>query len=180
MPELSKLYRSLAQLQSGAAAVEVIHDDLLDKAGSGTLPRSAPPGLGLARSLEFAAVSYHYPNADHAGLKDISLEIRAGEKIGIVGGTGAGKTTLADLMLGLLAPTQGRIIVDGVPITETNLRAWQQSVGYVPQDIFLTDASVTENIALGVPPQDIDSAQVIRAAGIANIDRFIREELPQG
>ena len=180
MPELSKLYRSLAQLQSGAAAVDVIHDDLLDKAGSGILPRSAPSGLGLARSLEFAAVSYRYPNAEQAGLKDISLEIRAGEKIGIVGGTGAGKTTLADLMLGLLAPTQGRIIVDGVPVTEANLRAWQQSVGYVPQDIFLTDASVTDNIALGVPPQDIDRRRAEEAACIAQLDPFIRAELPDG
>ena len=73
-----------------------------------------------------------------------------------------------------------QISVDGAPVTEANLRAWQQSVGYVPQDIFLTDASISENIALGVPLEEIDETRVQRAAEIARIDGFIREELPEG
>ena len=98
----------------------------------------------------------------------------------MAGAPGAGKTTLADLVLGLLQPSKGLIVADGTPITEANLRAWQQSVGYVPQDIFLTDASISENIALGEPPQEIDEARVRRAAEIARIDAFILEELPDG
>jgi ABC-type multidrug transport system fused ATPase/permease subunit len=180
MPELSKLYQSLAKLQAGEASVDIIHDDLIDRAGGGALPRSIPSGLGLRDRLTFENVSYHYPNATHAGVRDITLEIDAGEKIGIVGGTGAGKTTLADLILGLLSPRAGRLVVDGVPLTEANLREWQQSVGYVPQDIFLTDASVTENIALGVPPDEIDQARVEEAARIAKLDQFIRIELQDG
>ena len=164
MPELSKLYQSLAQLQAGAAAVEIVHDDLLDKAGSGSLPRAIPTALGLKRRFEFENVSYRYPNAEMAGLTGVSFDFRAGERIGIVGSTGAGKTTLADLVLGLLQPSEGSICADGTPITDANLRAWQQSVGYVPQDIFLTDASITENIALGVPVQEIDAARVRHAA----------------
>ena len=180
MPELSKLYQSLAQIQAGGAAVEVVHDDLMVRAGSGSLPRSIPPALGLTRSVRFDAVSYRYPSAEIAGLNDICLEIQAGERVGVVGSTGAGKTTLADLVLGLLRPGAGRIFVDGSEITEANLRAWQRSVGYVPQDIFLTDASVSENIALGVPPGEIDEPGVRRAAEIARIDTFIREDLPHG
>ena len=180
MPELSKLYRSLATLQAGAAAVDTIHDDLVGRAGNGTLPKTIPSGLGLSRQLRLEDVSYSYPDAAHAGVRDITLEICAGERIGVVGGTGAGKTTLADIMLGLLAPTNGQIVADGVPVTDSNLRAWQQSVGYVPQDIFLTDASVSENIALGVPPREIDPARVEEAARIAQLDAFIRAELPQG
>src|SRR6056297_262577 len=171
MPELSKLYQSLAQVKAGAAAVDVVYEDLIVQAGSGKLPHSIPSALGLAKRLVFEDVSYRYPNAEQAGLKNISLEIRAGEKIGIVGSTGAGKTTLADLVLGLLAPSEGRISVDGAPVTEANLRAWQQSVGYVPQDIFLTDASISENVALGVPADKIDQTRVEEAAKIAQLDQ---------
>jgi ABC-type multidrug transport system fused ATPase/permease subunit len=180
MPELAKLYRSLAKIQAGGAAVESVYEDLIEKAGRGTLPKSPPPELGLGRSLDLEDVSYRYPNAEQIGLKDVSLQISAREKIGIVGSTGAGKTTLADLILGLLSPTHGRLVVDGVPLTDENIREWQQSVGYVPQDIFLTDASISENIALGVPPKEIDEERVRKACEIARIDSFIREELPHG
>jgi ABC-type multidrug transport system fused ATPase/permease subunit len=110
----------------------------------------------------------------------VSLSIRSGEKIGVVGSTGAGKTTLADVILGLLEPDQGRLIVDETVIKSGNVRAWMQSVGYVPQDIFLTDASVLENIALGVIPEAIDIERIRKAARIAQIDQFICDELPEG
>ena len=180
MPELSKVYHSLSQLQVGSAAVDAVHQDLVNEAGSGSLPGAIPSAIGLKQRFEFEDVSYRYPNAEMAGLTSVSLDLRAGERIGIVGSTGAGKTTLADLVLGLLQPSHGCIRVDGTPITDANLRAWQQSVGYVPQDIFLTDASISENIALGVPPLEIDEARVRRAAEIARIDAFILQELPDG
>lgn len=179
MPELARLYQSFSKLQAGAAAVDIVYDDLVEKAGSGMLPKTLPAGLGLKRQLTFDSVSYRYPNTEDVGLKDICLDIAAGEKIGVVGSTGAGKTTLADVALGLLAPTAGHLTVDGTPLTEENVRSWQQSVGYVPQDIFLTDASVSENIALGVPPLEIDDTRVKEAARIARIDHFIQSELPE-
>lgn len=180
MPELSKLYLSLAQIQAGGAAVDIVYDDLMNKTGSGNLPHKIPPALGLNKYLEFENVSFRYPKAELAGLKEITVKIQAGERIGIVGSTGAGKTTFADLTLGLLEPNDGQIIVDGTIINNSNLRAWQQSVGYVPQDIFLTDASIFENIALGVPIQEIDEKRVHRAAEIARIHIFITEELSDG
>ncbi|RBI87215.1 ABC transporter ATP-binding protein, partial [Rhodosalinus halophilus] len=179
LPELSKLYQSLTQLNSGEAAVETVHRDLTSKTG-GALPRAAPAALGLSRALALEEVSYRYPNAAHAGLSQVSLTIRAGEKIGVVGSTGAGKTTLADIILGLLRPSEGRLTTDGRAITDETIRAWQQTVGYVPQDIFLTDASVAENIALGLPPEEIDPERLRRAARIAQIDTFVTEELPEG
>lgn len=178
LPELSRLYRGLTQLNAGAAAVEAVHRDLLDKTGP-DLPRRTPAPLGLSKELRLEHVSYNYPSADHAGVRDISLSVRAGEKIGIVGSTGAGKTTLADLVLGLLRPTDGSLLADGVRITDDNLRAWQRTVGYVPQDIFLTDASVAENIALGLTHGEIDRERLQHAAMIAQIDNFISENLPQ-
>ena len=180
LPELSKLYTSLAQMQTGRAPVEALYDDLIGLGARDSLPRTPPAALGLRDTLALEGVCYTYPRADRAGLQDIVLSIRAGEKIGIVGTTGAGKTTLADIILGLLEPVQGRLVVDGTVIGADNQRAWRQSVGYVPQDIFLTDAPVAENIALGFTSAEIDTERLHRAARIARIDQFIREELPQG
>lgn len=180
MPELSKLFRALSTIQAGAAAVDAIYDDMIRGSGGIVLPRSLPLSLGLQGSLRIENLSYQYPGAAHAGVWDVSVEIHAGEKIGIVGETGAGKTTLVDLILGLLDPEQGCLVVDGTPVSKSNLRAWQMSVGYVPQNIFLRDASVTENIALGVPVDEIDQMRVQEAALVARLDHFIRDELPDG
>jgi ATP-binding cassette, subfamily B, bacterial PglK len=180
MPELSKLYQSLAQIQVGSAAVEAVYDDLVLRKSAARLTRVAVPGHGLRQSLRLEGVSYSYPNTDQSGLRDVSITIRAGEKIGIVGSTGAGKTTLADVILGLLEPDRGTLVVDRTDITPENLSAWMQSVGYVPQDIFLTDAPVAENIALGVPPQEINAARIRKAAQIARIDCFVEQELADG
>lgn len=177
MPQLGVLYRSLAQIQTGRAAVDAVHSDLEETESGEALLEFDPPPLGLRQSLCFEEVTYNYPNADQAGVRDVSLSVRAGEKIGIVGSTGAGKTTLADIILGLLVPRHGRLVADGVEITRNNSRSWMRSVGYVPQDIFLTDAPVAENIALGVAPAEIDLERVRKAAGIARIDQFVETEL---
>lgn len=180
MPELAKLYRGLSTMQSGAASVDMVYADLVEKAVTSPLQARPVKALKLRRHLMLRGVSYRYPNADNAGLRDISLRINAGEKIGIVGTTGAGKTTLADLILGLLVPSEGHLFVDGTSVTDANLRAWQHSVGYVPQDIFLFDSSIAENIALGIPANKIDQDRVEKASRTAQLDHFIRSELPHG
>ncbi|MFU8865525.1 MAG: ABC transporter ATP-binding protein [Rhodobacterales bacterium] len=180
LPELSRLYTSAAQMQTGRAAVDAVYADLVLNNRQITLPKTPPPGLRLSKCLALKEVFYSYPNANQTGLRDISLSIHAGEKIGIVGTTGAGKTTLADVILGLLAPDRGAMLVDGTVITDTNQRAWMRSVGYVPQDIFLTDAPAAENIALGIPAAEIDIDRLHRAARIARIHQFITEDLPEG
>lgn len=179
MPELSRFYIALATLLSGRAAVDVVYADLVNAPAVPWPERPAQP-LGLRRQLRLNEVAYRYPKADIAGVSEITLTIRAGEKVGIVGGTGAGKSTMANLILGLLRPQSGRILADETEITDENLRAWQRSVGYVPQEIFLTDASVAENIALGLAPDEIDNDRLTRAARIAQIDDFIRQELLNG
>lgn len=180
MPELSKIYKSLSKMQAGSAAVDAVHDDLVLRAKSGDKLKNAPVPIGLKDSLQLDGISFTYPHAGQAGVRGVSLSIRVGEKIGIVGSTGAGKTTLADIILGLLEPDAGNMVADGMPITNDNVREWMAGVGYVPQDIFLTDAPVAENIALGIEPQFIDHDRISKAARIARIDEFIREELPDG
>ncbi len=112
--------------------------------------------------------------------RGLSLTIPARTTVGIVGGTGAGKTTAVDLLLGLLEPQAGEIRVDGVAVTAGNLRAWQNAIGYVPQQIFLIDDSVSANIAFGQPKRKIDQAAVERAARIAELHDFVTTEMPQG
>ncbi len=142
-------------------------------------PKQGRPSR-CSRDLELRHIDYSYATAERTALKDVNLKIPARSTIGIVGGTGAGKTTLIDLILGLLSPQEGEILVDGAPITSANLRAWQRSLGYVPQSIYLTDESVAQNIAFGVPREKIDRAAVERAARIAALHDFVLEELPKG
>jgi ABC-type multidrug transport system fused ATPase/permease subunit len=183
LPELSRIFQNAAKMKFGVAALKSLHEDLYasaaePKASLRTASDSGP--LGLRSDLELQNVSYRYPKAHKDSLNDASFSIRCGERIGIVGGTGAGKTTVADIILGLLAPTNGRVLVDGVEIDEANLRRWQRSVGYVPQEIFLVDATIAENIAFGVPAKHIDRDLVEEVARIAQLDRFVRQELPDG
>lgn len=180
IPELQKLYQSITQMTVGAAALHRVHDDLFFGSARTPLDRSQPAPLGLREAITLESVTYAYPGAERAGLADVSLIIHAGERIGVVGSTGAGKTTLADVILGLLTPEGGTLRADGRDITPGTLRAWQQTVGYVPQDIFLTDASLSENIALGLRPEEIDAGKVERAARIAQLHDFAMAELPDG
>ncbi|SNT40055.1 ABC-type bacteriocin/lantibiotic exporter, contains an N-terminal double-glycine peptidase domain [[Luteovulum] sphaeroides subsp. megalophilum] len=179
MPELQKLYQSFTQINSAGPAVERIYTDLMRGTGA-RIDRSDPEPIGVRQQLEIERISYSYPNADRPGLDNVSLVVKAGERIGIVGSSGAGKTTLADVILGLLRPQTGLLRSDGIDITEQTLRAWQRSVAYVPQDIFLIDASLSENIALGLPRDKIDQAMVERAARIAQLHDFALTELAEG
>jgi ABC-type multidrug transport system fused ATPase/permease subunit len=110
----------------------------------------------------------------------VTITIKYGEKSGIVGSTGSGKTTFADLLLGLLQPDHGKMMVDGELINSINCQSWMQRVGYVPQNIFLKDASVLENIALTSSEAEIDVQRVYECAKIAQIDQYIRSSLPEG
>src|SRR5690606_2754982 len=125
--------------------------------------------------------TYSYPsNFGKPVLDHFDLVIPVGKSIGIVGRTGAGKSTLMDVLLGLLPPQHGRFSVDGDAIHPGNVHAWQRAIGYVPQHIYLADASIAENIAFGVPRKDIDLAAVERAAQAAQIHDFINSELDRG
>ena len=179
MPELQKLYQSLTVMTAGAAALDRVHGDLFGGTRAQLQQHISAP-LGLRRTLELSALNYAYPTADRPGLSVDKLTINAGERIGIVGASGAGKTTLANVILGLLRPQSGEVRTDGTIIAEDNLRAWQQTVGYVPQEIFLTDATLSENIALGLRPDEIDQTKIERAARIAQLHTFALTELPDG
>jgi len=144
------------------------------------VPHTVRPRLTFSEHLRLVNVSFSYPGTVAPTLSRVSLTIPKNSRLGIVGTTGSGKSTLVDVMLGLLTPSAGELRVDETPLDADNLRAWQDNVGYVPQTIYLSDDSIRRNIAFGVPEHEIDNAAVARAAALAGIHRFIVEESPEG
>lgn len=132
----------------------------------------------IQRGIEISGLGYRYPESDELVIKDLDLTVQRGQTISFIGETGSGKTTLVELLIGILRPTSGSISVDDVELDDSNLRRWQNSMGYVPQDSFLIDDSIAANIALGVPNSEIDHEAVRAAAKTANIDTFVINELP--
>jgi ABC-type multidrug transport system fused ATPase/permease subunit len=130
----------------------------------------------FTKSISLDDVSFRYRPELPCVLRDISLEIRRGERVALVGPTGSGTSTLADILMGLLPPSSGRLLIDG---REVAPEAWQANIAHVPQSIFLADTSIAENIALGVPPEAVDRPRLEAAAAQAQIADFIRS-LPQG
>jgi ABC-type multidrug transport system fused ATPase/permease subunit len=140
-------------------------------------PRPLP--LAFEREIRFKDVSYRYPTGPGLVLRQFDLTIAKGARVGLIGKTGSGKSTLVDLLAGLLEPSSGSIDIDGQPLNAANRRAWQRRIGQVPQAIFLTDASIAENIAFGIDAADIDQHQIELAAERAALAPFIAS-LPRG
>lgn len=178
LPAANHIYGGAARMRFGEAALDSTYNDLRHRAELSEIRGRVPDPMHPRSQVVLDRISFTYPNATQAALSAIELTIPVGTSVGLVGSTGAGKTTLVDVLLGLLRPTQGSLRVDDQPVTDGNLRAWQAALGYVPQAIFLTDSTVTENIALGVPPAQIDHQQVERCARMAQVHDFIIRDMP--
>ena len=179
-PAAQGFYRNLNLLRFGSRLLDDMAREF-SKVTDLALPAPGTVGepLRLCRHLTLEDVVYTYPGTNEPVLRGLSLRIPVNTTVGIVGGTGAGKTSMVDIILGLLAPQSGRVIVDDVVLDRTNIRRWQRSLGYVPQQITLLDESVRSNIAFGVAAADVDDAAVERAARAAEIHSFV-DTLPQG
>ena len=127
------------------------------------------------KNIRLKDVSFGYDEESSPAINKINIDIKKGDRIGIIGKTGSGKSTLIDIMMGLLDPTHGTLEVDKNVITSINRRAWQSRIAHVPQNIYLSDSTLEENIAFGIPVEEIDSSLVRRAAISANIDSVINE-----
>jgi ATP-binding cassette, subfamily B, bacterial PglK len=176
-PSLRDIVGGLNSIRFASTPLQDVHADLV------TIQRLAEPAdkpapLPFREALEAEGVCFRYERAETDALRRINLTIRPGEQIGICGPTGGGKTTLIDVLTGLLEPTGGRVAVDGVDV-HAHPRAWRRSLGVVPQMVFLTDDTLRRNIALGVPDEDIDDEAVAEAVGLAQLGPFIAS-LPRG
>jgi ABC-type multidrug transport system fused ATPase/permease subunit len=179
-PAMQVVYRGFGRIKFNKAALDAVHADLME---SRHIPPTGPLGeqLRLKERLELRDIGYSYPKAEQSALRGLTLDIRANTTVGIVGGTGAGKTTAMDIILGLLPAAEGSLVVDGREVREDDMRRnWRRSLGYVPQQIFLADDSIAANIAFGQAAEDIDLVAVERAARMAQLHDFVMTEMPEG
>ena len=178
MPALQATYNAVTQLRFAGPSIDAMYQDLMSlQPDNSDQPKD--DAMSLNQSITLNHIKYCYPNAPKPVLKDFSITIPARNMVGLVGATGSGKTTTVDLILGLLEAQEGTLEVDGQPITQQNRRSWQRAIGYVPQQIYLADDTVSANIAFGVSAKDINHTSVERAARIANLHEFVSRELPQ-
>lgn len=176
MPPLQQMYSSFTQLTFVGPSLDKLYDDV----------RTLKPFkenhdheiLSLKNNINLKNIYYSYPNTSRTALKNINFNIPAKSTVGLVGTTGSGKTTTVDIILGLFEAQKGTLEVDGKIITSQNSRSWQRTIGYVPQQIYLSDNTVAANIAFGVEPEDINQEAIIKASKIAKLHEFVVDELP--
>lgn len=180
IPMANRITWRVNEIRSSAPAVDALWEDHRLFAGdpSGSHDVDGPP-LSFRRTLAAEHVSFSYPGATTPALHDVSLTVASGESVGFVGATGAGKSTLVDVLIGLLPPSAGRVTVDGVPLDATTGRAWRRRIGYVPQTVFLLDDTVRRNVAFGLPDRDVDDARIRHALDAAQLGGLIAS-LPEG
>jgi len=179
MPSAARIVAAVNLVREARGPLEtVLHDYRAFSSDMALVAEQASgPALQLRDSLAIENVSFRYQESSNPSLTGVTLSINPGQTVAVIGSTGAGKTTLIDLILGLLEPTSGRITVDGVDI-RSDLARWQKGIGHVPQSVRLLDDSLRRNIAFGVADSEIDDDQIWRVAKIAQLDEFV-ESLPQ-
>lgn len=179
LPTIRSIISSISALNVTEYTKEVISD--INTRGEYTCPERAEEvePMKFEREISVRNLSFRFDDADGYVLENLNLSIRKGERFGIMGRTGAGKTTLFNLLLGLYHPTEGGIYVDSQLLSPENMPSWHKLIGYVPQDVFIADASVLQNVALGVEPSKIDRQRVEEALRQASLEEFIAE-LPEG
>ncbi|WP_346795500.1 ABC transporter ATP-binding protein [Halomonas sp. Bachu 37] len=187
LPGFQRIYTSISKIRGNLAAYDTIREDLIASRGEAKnhcASGEAQPDARIRpwvprREIRLQDVIFDYPGTRARALDGLTLSIPANKMVGLVGASGSGKSTAVDLLLGLIEPREGRILIDDEPITQENLRHWQASIGFVPQQIFLSDASILENVAFAIDRQDIDVARVKEALQMAQLDDLI-ERFPEG
>jgi ABC-type multidrug transport system fused ATPase/permease subunit len=177
MPAFQQIYSALTQLAFVSPSIDKLNNDLKElKVHEKNQDQVA---ITFNKAIKLNKIYYNYPNTSRTSLNNVKLTIPARSTVGIIGQTGCGKTTMVDIILGLLEPMKGTLEVDEKIITRKNVRSWQRSIGYVPQSIFLSDDTVAANIAFGVDTKNIDLEAVKKASKIANLHEFVKDELPK-
>ncbi|MHB1947376.1 MAG: ABC transporter ATP-binding protein [Gammaproteobacteria bacterium] len=178
MPALQTIFSSITAIKTGTGALDIVYQEL--GAYQDLPPILTPPVVSpihLRHELSLKNIYFSYHNEQRSVLENLNLSIPANSTVGFVGATGCGKTTVADLISGLLLPEKGSIFVDNIELNKNNIRTWRKKIGYIPQHIYLADTTIAGNIALGIHANEIDMNAITRATRIANIHSFITETL---
>lgn len=176
LPALQQIYYSLSTMQGNVAALNSLEEDLRNSSLMKIFEfknNKSRELLSLQSSILIKNLSFNYPGDRANTIDDISLEIKAKSKVGFVGHSGSGKSTMVDIITGLLEPSKGTITVDGEELTRHNIRKWQNNIGFVSQRVFLSDATIKENIAFGLPKNEIDVDKVNEALEKSNLSSFV-------
>lgn len=172
LPVLQQAYGAWTNIQSGQASLQDTLE-LLDQPLPDYADQPAAKQLPFHQQISLKQLSFRYSLQTPWVLKNLDITIAKGSQVGFIGKTGSGKSTLLDIVMGLLQPTEGTLAIDHQPITTSNVRTWQAHIAHVPQAIFLADSTIEENIAFGVPKDQIDHDRVLRAASQAHIADII-------
>ena len=175
LPTLSQVINSFMSISINRPIVNNLYTDLSLKTPERTTDQKSRK---LLNRIDVEGLSFSYARTTRDALSDVSISVRRGEAVGLIGSSGSGKSTLVDILLGLLEPTEGRVLIDGNDIHQ-NLRGWQDQIGYVPQSIFLTDDTLRRNVAFGLPKDKIDDDAVRSALRSAQLEEFVAS-LPEG
>ncbi|MFT5707703.1 MAG: ABC-type multidrug transport system fused ATPase/permease subunit [Oceanospirillaceae bacterium] len=185
LPAAQTIYKAISSIKANAGVISDIHKELENSKqylqrnlieDKSYVEKESEQLNSRHFDIKLNNVDFQYPTSETSVISDLNLQIPENTMVSFVGGSGAGKSTVANLILGLLTPTEGNIEVGGELLTKANLRAWQKGIGYVPQSIFLTDDTLAKNIAFGIPDDEIDEQRLIAAATKANIIKFIEQQ----
>lgn len=181
LPALQQIYSSIAQIKGNLAAFEAVEGDLERSVGIHKPITKEVPTIRteLKKQIILSDIKFNYPGKLRPAVDGVNMTIPVNSVVGLVGSSGSGKSTLIDLLLGLLIPQSGHIYVDDTHITSENKRGWQDTLGFVPQSIFLSEGTIAENIAFGLPIADIDLKQVNKALELASLTDLVAQ-LPNG
>ncbi len=181
-PALQLVFAGITKAKFAESSLDMLRTEIVADAAPPVLPIPVDPAqrLPLRQELRFEAVGFTFRERSDPAIIDLSFAIPAGSVCGLAGATGSGKTTVASLFMGLLAARSGRICIDGQTLDATLLPRWQANLGYVSQQIYLSDATIAENIALGLPLERIDAERLRTVAELASLTEFIERELPDG
>ncbi len=179
LPALQKVFAAVAKLRHNLPVLDRLYDDLVKNVDDVETPSLHLPPFHFKEVIELDHVNFEYDNSERKVIDNFNLSISAGETVAFIGSTGSGKTTVVDLIVGLLAPTSGKIYVDQVPLNETNIKGWRNNLAYVPQEVFLFDDTVLRNIVFGSPEKEVDFKRLKEITKIVDIYDFITEELPE-
>ncbi len=177
LPSIKEIYASFVSITFVGPSFDKLYEDMKNLESFNSIQDQGI--LSVKKNIVLKNIHYSYPNSSRTTLKDFNLTIPAKSTVGLIGTTGSGKTTTVDIILGLLEPQKGVLEIDDQIITQQNAKSWQRSIGYVPQNIFLSDDTVSANIALGVKPEEICQETIEKVSKIANLHKFVVNELPK-